>query len=66
MSDGIIEKLTHDRIDVGIKYTKLTKSNLDSFHEAGLSVNCWTVDSKILAELYIKWGVDYITTNIIE
>lgn len=66
MSDGIIERLTRDKIDVGIKYTKLTKSNLDSFHEAGLSVNCWTVDNKILAELYIKWGVDYITTNIIE
>ena len=66
MSDEIAEMLIRDRIDVAIKHTKLTKSDLNSFHEAGLKVNCWTVDSKSTAEKYAKWGVDYITTNILE
>ena len=66
MSDETADMLIRDRIDVAIKHTKLTKSDLNSFHEAGLKVNCWTVDSKSTAEKYAKWGVDYITSNILE
>ena len=66
MTDEIVGMLIRDRIDVAIKHTKLTKSDLDRFHEAGLKVNCWTVDNKATAEKYAKWGVDYITTNILE
>lgn len=66
MSDDIVEMLIRDRIDVAIKHTKLKKRDLDAFHAAGLKVNCWTVDSKHAAEKYAKWGVDYITTNILE
>ena len=66
MNDEIVDMLIRDRIDVAIKHTKLTKSDLDRFHEAGLKVNCWTVDNKATAEKYAKWGVDYITTNILE
>ena len=66
MSDDIVEMLIRDRIDVAIKHTKLKKRDLDVFHDAGLKVNCWTVDSKHEAEKYAKWGVDYITTNILE
>ena len=66
MSDEIYEMLIRDRIDVAIKHTKLTKSNLERFHQAGLKVNCWTVDNKATAEKYAKWGVDYITSNILE
>ena len=66
MSEEIFEMLISDRIDVAIKHTKLTKSNLERFHQAGLKVNCWTVDNKAIAEKYAKWGVDYITSNILE
>ena len=66
MSDEIAEMLIRDRIDVAIKHTKLTKSDLNRFHEAGLKVNCWTVDGSLTAEKYAKWGVDYITTNFLE
>ena len=66
MSEDIYEMLIRDRIDVAIKHTKLTKSDLERFHEAGLKVNCWTVDNSSTAEKYAKWGVDYITSNILE
>ncbi len=66
MSDETTEKLIRDRIDVAISYKELTKDALDKFHEAGLTVNCWTVDGKRAAEKLCDMGVDYITTNILE
>ena len=35
-------------------------------HEAGLEINVWTVDNAELAARLIDWGVDYITSNILE
>lgn len=66
LDDENVERLYEDKIDVAIKHTALTKSALREFHEAGLKVNCWTVDSKARAEKLISWGVDYLTTNILE
>ena len=36
------------------------------FHEKGLVINCWTVDDPARAEDLAAWGVDYITSNILE
>ena len=66
LSDEIVEQLVRDKIDAAISYKVLTKAALDSFHNAGLVVNCWTVDDKRVAEKLAAWGVDYITTNILE
>ena len=35
-------------------------------HGEGLEINCWTIDDPERAEKYSSWGVDYITTNILE
>ena len=32
----------------------------------GIKVNCWTVDDPEIAERLVSWGVDYITSNILE
>ena len=66
VTDDVVEKLTRDKIDVGIKYTAINRESLEKFHSAGLKVNCWTVDSKLIAEQLADMGVDYITTNILE
>ena len=66
VDDELVDRLVSDKIDVAIKHTKLTKHLVERFHDAGLLVNCWTVDSKIRAEQLIRWGVDYITSNILE
>ena len=65
-TDEITENLLRDRIDVDVRHTALSKEIIDKFHEAGLLVNCWTVDNKQRAEELISWGVDLITTNILE
>lgn len=62
----LTERLKNDRFDIDVKYTALTKKNIDTFHSLGLKVNCWTVDSKETAEELISMGVDFITTNILE
>ena len=61
-----ISKLLRDRIDVDVNQGALTKEMVDLLHENGLKVNCWTVDDKEKAEMFAEWGVDFITTNILE
>ena len=41
-------------------------SIIDDLHAAGIKVNCWTVDDPDRAKELIEWGVDMITTNILE
>ncbi len=64
--DKIIERLIAARIDVDVYYKALTKEIVDLLHENGLVINCWTVDDKEAAEELSAWGVDYITSNILE
>lgn len=66
MTDEIKEKVKRDRFDVDVYFKALTKADIDEFHQAGLKVNCWTVDEKEDGERLAAWGVDFITTNILE
>ena len=65
-TDEIIEKVKRDRLDVDVYYKSLTKEIVDELHAAGIVINCWTVDNKEDAERLALWGVDQITTNILE
>jgi glycerophosphoryl diester phosphodiesterase len=60
------EKLKEDGFNVDIYHGVLTKELLLEYHNAGLTVNCWTVNEKERAEELISYGIDYITTNILE
>lgn len=66
LTDEIREKVKRDRFDVDAYFKTLTKEDVDDFHAAGLVVNCWTVDTKEDGERMAEWGVDYITSNILE
>ena len=61
-----LEKLKNDRIDVDVWCKELTKEQIDLAHSYGLRVNCWTVDDPQRAELLSEWGIDFITSNILE
>lgn len=65
-TEGTIEKLIADKIDVDVYFGALNKQTVDILHDAGLKVNCWTVDKKEDADRLAEWGVDYITSNILE
>ena len=66
VTDDIINKVIADRFDVDVYEKFLTEEQVKKYHEAGLKVNCWTVDDKEKAEELVKMGVDFITTNILE
>lgn len=66
VTDEIFDKVLADGFDVDVKYTSLTKENIAAFHAAGIKVNCWTVDGKEDAERLVSWGIDYISSNILE
>ncbi len=66
LTDEIREKVKRDRFDVDAYFKCLTKEAIADFHAAGLKVNCWTVDAPEDGERMAKWGVDFITSNILE
>ena len=66
LTDEIAENVKRDRFDVDAYFKTLTKEAIEDFHKAGLVVNCWTVDTKEDGERMAEWGVDFITSNILE
>ena len=65
-SDEMIAKLADARMDIDIIHTALNEERIDAMHAAGLLVNCWTVDDPARAAELAAWGVDFITSNILE
>ena len=63
---GLIEKLKKYNLDLDIYFRELTKERVKLLHDNGIKINCWTVNSYKAATALAKWGVDYITTNILE
>ena len=62
----VLEKLNQYNLELDIKYVALTKEIIEEVHANGHKVNCWTVDNPEDADRLIEWGVDLITTNILE
>ena len=65
-TDDILERVKAHHFDVDVYYRSLTEEYIKALHAEGLLVNCWTVNRPEAAEQLISWGVDYITTNILE
>jgi len=65
-SQELLDKLNKYNLDLDIAHTALTKEIIDELHSNNHLVNAWTVDDKERAEELISWGIDFITTNIIE
>ena len=65
-TDGLLDRLVGDKIDVDINQKALTKELLDKFHAAGITVNVWVVDDPERAAELAEWGVDMITSDILE
>ncbi len=65
-TDGLLPNLVKHNLDLDIHFEALTAERIRAAHDAGVRVNCWTVDGKADAERLAAWGVDYITSNILE
>ena len=65
-SRELLERLVNDKLDLDIDYRALTEEIVKEIKAAGLKLNAWTIDSKETAEKLISWGLDFVTTNILE
>ena len=65
-SDEILENVKRDKFDVDVYHKSLNEDIIKELHKAGIKVNCWTVDDAARAEELANYGVDYITSNILE
>ena len=63
---NLMADLTNYQLDLDIYYRSLTEKRFHQLHNAGIRVNVWTVDNPDDAEELSSWGVDYITTNLLE
>ena len=66
IDDALISWLKENNLDLDVYHEALNCEKIAKLHAAGIVVNCWTVDSKERAEQLTEWGIDYITTNILE
>ncbi len=66
VTQELAEILYVNKLNLDIYYKKLTAENIMMLHFNGIKVNCWTCDDKATAERLVDFGVDYITTNILE
>ena len=64
--DDLLDILTGHHLDLDIKYSSLSAEQVRSCHEAGIQVNVWTVNEAADAERLAGYGVDFITSNILE
>lgn len=65
-NDEVHNALKEYNLDWDVLYHALTKELIDELHAEGIKINCWTVDKKEDAERLAEWGVDFITSNILE
>jgi len=65
-SDEEIAFMLENRLGGDFRWDKVKKKTVKRLHDAGLKVNCWTVDDKGCARWLKRCGVDFITSNILE
>ncbi len=66
VNEDLLAKLQAHHLDLDIAHRHLTKENIAWLHENGITVNCYTVDSAKRAEALAAWGIDEITSNILQ
>ncbi len=64
--DWLVDTLEKYRLDLDIYYQAVTPERVRLLHEKGIEVNVWTVDTLEDARRMAEYGVDYITSNIVE
>lgn len=66
IDDELCDKLAADGFGIDTEYSKLSAFIVNLLHSNGVEINCWTCNDKKAAEKLENWGVDYITSNILE
>lgn len=65
-TDGIFDLCVQFGFGIDADYHVMTSDIIKRYHDAGLKVNVYTVDHKEDAERLISYGIDFVTSNIVE
>ena len=66
IDEALIREMAERKMGIDARQDLFTEENLRKCCEAGVETNAWTVNKLSDAEKLIGWGIDYITTNILE
>ena len=66
LSADVLQTLLRERLDVDVHWKALDREWVERLHEVGICINTWTVDDPTVGARLAAWGVDQITSNILE
>ena len=66
LREDVFEVANANRMDIDTDWKSVTKEWVDRLHRVGLKLNAYTINDPEVAERFADWGMDYITTNILE
>jgi len=66
ITDAHIDAMAAYKLDLDSHYLAVSEELVQKLHDRGIKVNCWTVDDPEIANRLVAWGVDHITSNILE
>lgn len=64
--ESLVDKCHKYNMGIDIFYQELSKERIDLFHKNNIVVNAWTINDKNVAQELISYGIDFITTDILE
>lgn len=66
IDDALIQELADRNMGLDMRDERYTEEILRKCREKGVETNAWTVNDPDMARKLIDWGIDYITSNILE
>ena len=66
IDDALIQEMADRKMGIDAFQYKFTEEIIQKCRAAGVETNAWTVNNPDMARKLMDWGIDYITTNILE
>ena len=66
IDDALIQEMADRKMGIDAFQYKFTEEIIRKCRTAGVETNAWTVNNPDMARKLMDWGIDYITTNILE
>ena len=66
IENTLIEELVEQKMGIDARCDWFTEEIMQKCREKGVATNAWTVNDTEIAKKLIDWGIDFITSNILE
>lgn len=66
IDDALIQEMAQRKMGIDARQDLYTEEIMRKCRAAGVETNAWTVNNPDMARKLMDWGIDYITTNILE